>query len=102
MLVLDNKPRASASDRIEYISQVRDITFPLSWYLLNSVNHFWFAWRFRATLRMFRDLHMPLDRDNRVLDIGCGTGMLARQIENDSEWTVDGTDLNLEALKQHY
>lgn len=36
----------------------------------------------------------------RVLDIGGGRGILREQVEGNTAWTVDYTDLNLDALKR--
>ena len=39
--------------------------------------------------------------DYRVLDIGCGHGVLRKQIETSTNWIVDGCDLNSEGLSQN-
>ena len=81
--------------RIECISEVREIAFPDTWYKLASGDHFWFRWRFAAFLNQLRELGLPLVQERRLLEIGCGTGVLSSQLEAHSKWRVDGADLNL-------
>jgi 2-polyprenyl-3-methyl-5-hydroxy-6-metoxy-1,4-benzoquinol methylase len=86
---------------VEMISALRPTTFEDAeeWYDYASEDHFWFQWRLAAMLRFFQDLEVPLDRPARVLDVGCGTGVLRSQLEAVTPWVVDGADLNLGALR---
>ena len=86
---------------VEMISALRPATFENAeeWYDYASEEHFWFQWRFAAMLRFLQDLEVPLDRPARVLDVGCGTGVLRSQLEAVTPWVVDGADLNLGALR---
>ncbi len=86
---------------VEYISEPRDLAFPGQWYDISDDHHFWFQWRLKAFLRQLRDLGLRLDQEARVLDIGCGTGLLGRQLEQNTAWRVDGADLNEDALKHN-
>ncbi len=49
--------------------------------------------------RLLDDLGVAPALPLRVLDVGCGTGVLRSQLEGITRWTVDGADLNLEALR---
>ncbi len=86
---------------VEKLSQVSATEFPEIWYEIASENHFWFDWRLRAFLQQLKavkvDPHTPL----KALEIGCGHGVVRRQMEQHSNWIVDGADVNLTALQQN-
>lgn len=88
---------AELPPRVEVVGNPRAVGFCEEWYVLNAEEHFWFRWRLRAFQTQLRALKLdtaPL----RVLDIGCGTGLLRSQLESVTPWTVDCSDLNPEAL----
>lgn len=85
---------------IEFVSTLRESTFPGEWYALSGPEHFWFRWRLAATLRLARDAGIPLRRPLRCLEIGSGAGTLRDQLEGATDWVVDITDLNEEALRR--
>lgn len=89
------------SGDVEMVSAARPATFEeaAEWYEFASSGHFWFEWRLAALRRMLAHVGLPLDRPARVLDIGCGTGVLRNQLEACTPWVVDGADLNLPALE---
>src|SRR5207249_290620 len=43
-------------------------------------------------------LNFPLRERLKVLDVGCGTGVLRSQLEAATPWTIDATDLDYNAL----
>ena len=45
-------------------------------------------------------LGLPTAQPLRVFDVGCGTGITARQLARTTSWVFDGADLNIEALKR--
>ncbi|MHC4607583.1 MAG: class I SAM-dependent methyltransferase [Planctomycetota bacterium] len=71
---------------------------PECWYDLSSTAHFWFVWRFQAFLGLLADLEFDTASGARVLDIGCGSGLLRDQLESRTAWSIDGVDLNGTAL----
>jgi SAM-dependent methyltransferase len=75
------------------------VRFPDAWYRLTQPSHFWFQWRLAAAMRQIRDIGLPTDRPLKVLEIGGGTGVLRDQLEASTGWTVDMTELNLEAAR---
>lgn len=84
---------------LTYLSQVREQNFPDEWYDLSSTTHFWFRWRMKALERILASSGVAAPADARALDVGCGSGVLASQLEEATGWTVDATDLNLAALQ---
>ena len=67
------------------------------WYELTNLDHFWVKHRFKVFNKMFKKnrFNYPIPR---VADIGCGQGLLQRQLEDEYRWIVDGYDLNQVAL----
>ena len=84
---------------IEIISPLQPYAFMESWYELSDESHFWFQWRLAALQRQLKDLNFPTQKKLKVLDVGCGTGVLRSQLEAVTAWDVDATDLDYRALQ---
>jgi SAM-dependent methyltransferase len=67
------------------------------WYELASLDHFWVKHRFKVFNRIFRKIWFS-NPTPRVADIGCGHGLLQRQLYDHYRWIIDGYDLNQVAL----
>jgi SAM-dependent methyltransferase len=85
---------------IKFLSGRKTEVFPDQWYTLAREGHFWMQWRLRAFLKQLKDLKVDLNSHSKVLEIGCGDGVLRRQLEANSSWVIDGADINREALKR--
>ena len=85
---------------VEKISPVQEIPFEQEWYEIIGKEHFWFEWRTAVGLKQLKDLEIPLERSLRILEVGCGTGLLRSALEAASQWTIDAADRNMEALKR--
>lgn len=75
--------------------------FPDEWYEITADGHFWLEWRFRAFIRQLDALKIPRTLPWHGLDIGCGHGVVRRQVEHATAWVTDGADLNREGLAQN-
>src|SRR5712692_1505539 len=83
--------------RIRYLTPPQPVSMADQWYDVSSVNHFWVQRRFDVLERITG----PVIRSARSLaDIGCGQGLLQRQIEDRYDREVDGFDLNEAAMRQ--
>ncbi|MFP5212775.1 MAG: class I SAM-dependent methyltransferase [Acidobacteriota bacterium] len=76
-----------------------EVEFPNIWYSLGDENHFWFEWRLAVLMDELRNRGVSLDAPLKVLDIGCGHGILGTQLDKSTRWLTHGVDLNTEALK---
>jgi SAM-dependent methyltransferase len=85
---------------IDVVSAVRRQEFPDEWYDASDASHFWFRWRLSVLRRTLADAGADTAAALAALDVGCGSGVLAAQLEGATAWTVDGTDLNLAALER--
>jgi len=89
------------------VSRIIALSAPLrtgfigGWYELASEDHFWMQWRLRAFLRQVDALGYPRGEARTGLDIGCGAGVVARQLERETSWVVDGADVDEAALALH-
>ncbi|BDG04282.1 class I SAM-dependent methyltransferase [Anaeromyxobacter oryzae] len=85
---------------VEVLSPVRPLDFPDEWYDASDASHFWFEWRLAVLRRVLADAGAATAAQLAALDVGCGSGILASQLEGVTSWAVDGTDLNMAALER--
>jgi 2-polyprenyl-3-methyl-5-hydroxy-6-metoxy-1,4-benzoquinol methylase len=74
--------------------------FPSQWYELADENHFWCQWRFQVFLNLIKKLKIE-KQQLKVLDIGCGNGLVRLQIEKYTNWISDGIDIDYDALQSN-
>jgi SAM-dependent methyltransferase len=83
---------------VEYLSPPAEVSMADSWFEIASIAHFWIERRFRVLQTLAGEL-IPSARE--MAEIGCGHGLLQRQIEDTYNRTVTGLDLNEYALKRN-
>jgi SAM-dependent methyltransferase len=86
-----------ASGRIRYISSSAPVSMGDDWYGLAGLNHFWIQRRFEVVRRL---ADQTIRQATNIAEVGCGHGLLQRQIEDCYGREVTGFDLNELALKQ--
>lgn len=86
----------AASQRITFLSPAQPVNMEPRWFELANLNHFWIRRRFEVLLRIGRGFLRP---DWQFLEIGCGHGLLQRQLQTSAGVAVDGFDLYLPALQ---
>jgi 2-polyprenyl-3-methyl-5-hydroxy-6-metoxy-1,4-benzoquinol methylase len=91
-------PPASATHAIEYLSQPASVSMADSWFEIASLDHFWVRRRFEVLQRLAGDV---ISHAAQMAEIGCGHGLLQRQVEDQFRKPVTGFDLNDFALKQN-
>jgi 2-polyprenyl-3-methyl-5-hydroxy-6-metoxy-1,4-benzoquinol methylase len=69
-------------------------SFPEIWYDIIEENHFWFYWRLKTLLRILKKLNIPLRSPYYSFDIGSGNALLISQLEQISDWSIDGCDIS--------
>lgn len=94
------KPHAESSveNRIEYLSPAAKVSMADQWFAIASTDHFWVRLRFSVLQKLARQW-LPSTTERG--EIGCGHGLLQRQIEDAYGLPVTGFDLNDFALKQN-
>lgn len=77
------------------ISEPTRVNMGSAWYEIASLEHFWIRRRFDALMKLLRG---GLEKAYEYCEVGCGTGLLRRQLYDRYGIACDGIDLNLEAL----
>jgi SAM-dependent methyltransferase len=89
-------------NNIQILSQIEsDEKFPSVYFEIVDEEHFWCRWRMTAFSNMLRELAVDTRAAWSVLDVGCGNGVVRRQLEALTAWTTDGTDFPMEALERN-
>jgi 2-polyprenyl-3-methyl-5-hydroxy-6-metoxy-1,4-benzoquinol methylase len=91
---------AQADDlrKIEYLSPATQVRMADRWFEIASLEHFWVQRRFEVFRRLCGEL---ISGAGEVAEIGCGQGLLQRQIEDAYGKPVTGFDLNEQGLKHN-
>jgi 2-polyprenyl-3-methyl-5-hydroxy-6-metoxy-1,4-benzoquinol methylase len=88
----------TATREITYISTPAAVSMADKWFEVATTDHFWIHRRFEV----FQELAGQLVLEAKeIAEIGCGNGLLQRQIEEKYGRTVVGCDLNDYALKRN-
>ena len=82
-------------DQIINLSPLQQVAMDDEWFDLSDSSHFWMQWRFRELLKIVNKINQ---KPTRILEIGCGTGVVMQQFEEHLQWCIDGCDLNIAAL----
>lgn len=84
--------------KVEYLSSPAEVSMADRWFEIASVDHFWVRRRFDVLQKLAGDL---ISTAKEMAEIGCGHGLLQRQIEDGYQREVAGFDLNQYALQQN-
>ncbi|MCB0396708.1 MAG: class I SAM-dependent methyltransferase [Flavobacteriales bacterium] len=79
------------------LSEPLPVSMSNDWYDMATQDHFWIQWRFRSFQRLYGAYLKP---GMKLLEIGCGNGVVRDQVEKAYDVTVDATDLNMFALEK--
>ena len=82
---------------IRTLSEPRPVSMDDAYFDFARDDHFWIEWRFEA-LKRLKSLLPP--QDSTVLEVGCGSGVFRRQLEDHFGYCADGCDLNVHALQR--
>lgn len=62
-------------------------------------SHFWILWRFKILLKLMSLNKVILNKKKKIMDLGCGNGILSNQLEDKFSVKIDRVDSNLNTLK---
>jgi len=86
------------SREITYVSTPMDVSMADKWYEVATLDHFWIRRRFEVLQKVAGSL---IAEAKQLAEVGCGNGLLQRQIEEAYGREVVGCDLNEYALKRN-
>ena len=87
---------SSAETRIQFLSAPAEVKMADAWFEITHLDHFWIRRRFNVLRRLAGGL---IRQAHAIAEVGCGRGLLQRQIEDHYQRKVTGFDLNHTALK---
>jgi 2-polyprenyl-3-methyl-5-hydroxy-6-metoxy-1,4-benzoquinol methylase len=85
-------------DRLEIISGPQKINMAEDWFDIATADNFWMKRRFDVARRMLDAAGL---NGKKIVEVGCGHGLLQKQVEDWYRVPVDGIDLNLQALQKN-
>lgn len=91
-------PETQPSRTIEYLSPPSAVSMANHWYEIAPLDHFWVRRRFEVLQRLAGG---EICAATELAEIGCGNGLLQRQVEDAFQKGVTGFDLNEYALKRN-
>ena len=81
--------------KIEYLSLPSDVHMAGAWFDIADADHFWCQWRFDYLSKI-----IPENFNwEKTLEVGCGNGVIMRQIQARFNQTISGCDLDEKALQ---
>jgi SAM-dependent methyltransferase len=85
------------NNEIIVLSQPAEVDMADDWYDIASLDHFWIKARFNSVLKAICIYNL---NNAKLLEIGCGHGLVIKQFEALKNVVVDGCDLNMFALSK--
>jgi SAM-dependent methyltransferase len=95
---LGSASKHPSENRVEYLSPAAQVSMADEWFEIASTEHFWVRRRFEV-LRKLANRWIGGGRE--LAEIGCGHGLLQRQMEDAYGLSVMGFDLNDFALQRN-
>jgi 2-polyprenyl-3-methyl-5-hydroxy-6-metoxy-1,4-benzoquinol methylase len=84
--------------KIEFLSPAAEVSMADRWFDVASIDHFWIRRRFKVLQALCGGL---ISGAKEIAEVGCGHGLLQRQVEDTYGREVTGFDLNEYALRQN-
>jgi SAM-dependent methyltransferase len=87
------------SKELKIVSPSENVSMADEWFEIANKDHFWMRWRFKVIVKKLKAF-APLNSEMKFLEIGCGHGQFLEQCKGTLPISIDGSDLNVFALKQ--
>ncbi|HLZ92363.1 MAG TPA: class I SAM-dependent methyltransferase [Candidatus Acidoferrum sp.] len=94
----DSNTESAGLREIEYLSPAAEVSMSDGYFQIATTNHFWVSRRFDVLRRLADGV---VSGAGEVAEVGCGHGLLQRQIEDQYGKPVTGFDLNEYGLKHN-
>ena len=90
-------PAPPRDAHITVLSEPHAVSMGAEWFEIANLEHFWIRRRYEVLAKLAGD---QLNPDVRLAEVGCGHGLLQRQLEDDLHVTVDGYDLDQQSMSR--
>ena len=98
MSIANTENESIAPRKIEYLSATAEVSMADRWFEIAAIDHFWIRRRFEVLQQLAGGL---ITAAEEMAEIGCGHGLLQRQVEDAYGREVSGFDLNEYALRRN-
>ncbi len=71
------------------------------WLKSAGLNHFWMVWRIKFLLKLLDYYKITLNKKLKIMDLGCGNGILSNQLEMIRKIKIDRIDSDYRTLKNN-
>ena len=87
--------------RILKLSSTKNTRMNKNWIASSSIGNFWMSWRFKFLLSILKKAKIIINNKKKIMDLGCGNGVLSNQIENYRNVKIDRVDSDINSLRDN-
>lgn len=98
MATANSATEASSSRKVEYLSPAAEVSMSDGYFQIAGTDHFWVRRRFQVLQQLAGHI---INGAAEIAEIGCGHGLLQRQVEDGYGKAVTGFDLNEYGLQHN-
>lgn len=98
MPLQDSNAVTIGAREIEYLSPAAEVSMTDGYFQIGTIDHFWVSRRFDVLRRIANGI---VREAREIAEVGCGHGLLQRQVEDQFGKAVTGFDLNEYGLKHN-
>jgi len=87
--------------KILKLSSTKNTRMNKNWIANSNVENFWMNWRFKFLLSILKNKKIIINNKKKIMDLGCGNGVLSDQVENYKNVKIDRVDSDINSLKDN-
>ena len=87
--------------RILKLSSTKNTRMNKNWIASSSIGNFWMSWRFKFLLSILKKAKIIINNKKKIMDLGCGNGVLSNQIEKYRNVKIDRVDSDINSLRDN-
>ena len=87
--------------KILRLSSTKNTRMNKNWIASSSIENFWMSWRFKFLLSILKKEKIIINNKKKIMDLGCGNGVLSNQIENYRNVKIDRVDSDINSLRDN-
>ena len=89
--------------KIKIVKESKSKNTEMNKYWLKSagLDHFWMIWRIKFLIKLLIYNKINLNKKLKIMDLGCGNGILSNQLEKIKKLKIDRVDSDYKTLKKN-